>query len=245
MKLGGLKRGGLRGPLAGSVALLAMSPAWASTININTILTNPSFETGTTGWNFTNGINPASVYVPTSTQYTPGSDGLPGSALAPDGTHVAALPQTNLASGAAEIFQITSVTGTATTTYTLQFWLGVPLGFTAPTVSLLFGEGVAGNVVQDGLPNAIQLTGSQLPTPGHWVLDTVSITTPSGGEFTSHPIGIAFFETSNGASNNQQIDVDIAAAPVPGPIAGAGFPGLILAASAFIGWRRKRRRSEC
>jgi hypothetical protein len=41
------------------------------------------------------------------------------------------------------------------------------------------------------------------------------------------------------------VPVEFAISAVPGPVAGAGFPGLIFASGGLIAWWRRSRRSDC
>src|ERR1700680_1891681 len=95
-------RAGLRSLAAVSLAilgmaLLAMGVSQASTIAIDTLLTNPSFEIGTAGncpTSWTCGGSPVpgfAEYSPTSAQYTPGSDGLLSGSV-PNGKNAASSP---------------------------------------------------------------------------------------------------------------------------------------------------------
>lgn len=185
-----------------------------------------------TGWNCSGG---GGVYVPTSTQFSPGSDGLPGSEIVPNGSQAA---WTNNGATPQELEQDVG-TIAANTIYTLNVWAGAradqqdawALGF-QPTIEL-----TANGVVVDSLVTTDPGSGQWLDSSLTWaaiagdVGDTLSIVllvSPGDTDATQ----VAWDDVTLNAVDNSVVTPLPAALPLFA--AGLGMLGLFVS-------RRKRK----
>jgi len=164
------------------VALLAavFPPAsQANTININGSLKNPGFEVSQIdtscpiGWQCGGG-GKFGVYTPTSAQYTPGSDGLPGNQIIPNGNQVAYTPVTAMNSGS--LWQSTSLSYVFGNTYTYYFWVGHPATSSfVPTLQVDWTLYLSNpGYLTDSLCSTNNGSASLIPIGGHGSLQTES-----------------------------------------------------------------------
>jgi hypothetical protein len=247
--------------VACAAGLYFTTSSFATTVNLNSVVQNGSFEGGTTGgvpnsWSACCSGSPGvGVYAPTSTNYTAGSDGL-ASGIVPDGTHVMYVP-TSSGNGSGYVVQDLGMGFATNTTYTANVYVAMPL-VTAPNNdtgtnhidnTTITAELLVDNGGSLSLPGTITVNTSYvnaapsalgISSLGVWELITLSVTT--GGSPITGDIGLELGGSTTSIDQPHEVDFDmIAATPLPGAVwlfGTALFGGL-----GFGSLRKKRQQS--
>jgi len=266
--------------LASAVAVMTVAEtASAAPIDIGALLVNPSFEANTntiagpltcpTGWTCAEQNSPpgAAAFQITSAQYTPGSDGLPGNLVVPNGSNAALLPAhlSGLAppadplagAGSGFLSQLVGLTYTSGTSYSFDFWIGMPntqpdnlfpvIAFPETVKFQLLGPG---NLCDQGSASLTLVGGGTTTVTGTQGGCVFSLANPGPGKWAEYQllfndvgvntgtVGIQFQVSASSTNQPREVNIDIGSVTrAPEPASLSLFGGGL----ALLGWYRRRR----
>ena len=169
------------------------------------------------GWTCSSPTNEG-VYVPTSTNFPVGSNGLTGSLIVPDGNQ-AAFMNRNSGTTVGLTSQLTASVVSSDKTYNLSAWVGTPTSSNSGTSTLQL-------LATNTTTNVTTVIASQTfanPTAGHWALETLSFHVAAGNPTVGQRISVGLLGNTQGNSAINWDDVVL----VPEP------PILLLLAMGF------------